>query len=368
MAHTFEARVGLDKFPIIIGQNIFQELKAFIKTYDRNNIFIICDSYFKNLEDSKIKELKFIEEYNLIFVDGGIESKTIETFKEILKVLVHKNIARDGLIVSIGGGVIGDLGAFVSSTYQRGVNLVHVPTTTTAMIDSSIGGKTGLNHLDQVNLIGTFYNPKAIFMDLRFLETLNNRDYFAGICEAIKMSITSDKEMFEKFFEINKFLKNRDSKKLEEVIYWSVITKLKHVSCDFKEKSLRLTLNYGHTFGQAIETYYGLYQDKLKHGEAVSLGIVVAANFSNLIFNNKSSDILLRKTKEILTKYYLPRQFKDLNTTDFPDIRNIVQNLSNDKKRLSKGNRFILCEKIGKSIIKTVKDARLINESFSCLY
>ena len=110
------------------------------------------------------------------------------------------------------------------------------------MIDSSIGGKTGLNHLDQVNLIGTFYNPKAIFMDLRFLETLNKRDYFAGICEAIKMSITSDKEMFEKFFAINKALNKRDLGKLEELVYWSVITKLKHVSCDFKEKSLRLDI------------------------------------------------------------------------------------------------------------------------------
>ena len=129
-----------------------------------------------------------------------------------------------------------------------------------------------------------------------------------------------------------------------------------------------MTLNYGHTFGQAIETYYGLYQDKLKHGEAVSLGILVAANFSNLIFHNENSEVLLKKTEEILTKYYLPIQFKDLNTKDVPDVQNIVKNLSNDKKRLSQGNRFIICEKIGKSIIKTVTDEKLINESFTCLY
>ena len=111
MAHSFEAKVGLDKFPILIGNNIFQELNAFIQTYDKENIFIICDSYFKNLEEITIKELNFIKEYNLIFVDGGIESKTISTFKRILKALIDKNIARDGLIISIGGGVIGDLGS-----------------------------------------------------------------------------------------------------------------------------------------------------------------------------------------------------------------------------------------------------------------
>ena len=104
--------------------------------------------------------------------------------------------------MAIGGGVIGDLSAFIASTYQRGIDLVHVPTTTTAMIDSSVGGKAGLNFYDQVNLIGSYYNPKAIFMDLNFLSTLSERDYYSGICESIKMSITSDKEMFNKFFSI----------------------------------------------------------------------------------------------------------------------------------------------------------------------
>ena len=122
------------------------------------------------------------------------------------------NIARDGLIVAIGGGVTGDLAAFIASTYQRGIDLIHIPTTTTAMIDSSVGGKTGLNCLDQVNLIGSYYNPKAIFMDLEFLTTLNNRDYYSGICEAIKMSITSDSEMFDRFFQISQNLINKEYK------------------------------------------------------------------------------------------------------------------------------------------------------------
>ena len=273
-----------------------------------------------------------INKFPHLFINGGIESKTLPTYELILRKLFENNIARDGLIVSIGGGVTGDISAFAASTFQRGIDFIHIPTTTTAMIDSSVGGKTGLNFLDQVNLIGTYFNPKAIFMDLRFLKSLNLRDYYAGICEAIKMSLTSDKEMFHKFFEIIESVNLRDLEILEDIIYWSVITKLNHVSCDFKEQSIRLKLNYGHTFGQSIETYYGLYQDKLKHGEAVALGITVAANLSNLLFNNLETKDLFNKTFELLDYYKLPNKFCKLKTNDFPDLQKLVENVSNDKK------------------------------------
>ncbi len=366
--HTFQAIIGSDKFPILIGENIFQELISFIETYNKKEIFIICDSFFRNANNTKIKEISFIYEYNFLFVDGGIESKTLPNFQSILKFISEKNIARDGLIVSIGGGVIGDLSAFIASTYQRGIDLVHVPTTTTAMIDSSIGGKTGLNFLDQVNLIGSYYNPKAIFMDLRFLDSLNKRDFYAGICESIKMSITSDKEMFNKFISISQSVKNRDKDTLEDIIFWSVLTKLKHVSGDFKEKSLRLILNYGHTFGQAIETYYGLQQDKLKHGEAVSLGITVAAKLSYLLFNNKETKALWDKTNFLLDSYDLPNNFNKLNLDKIPSVSQLMKNLKNDKKRISMGNRFILCESIGKANIKILNNNDLIINSYKVLY
>lgn len=368
MSHTFEAKVGLDKFPIFIGSEIFKELISFINTYDKKNIFIICDSYFKESSDCYVKELSFIYNFNHVFIDGGIESKTLPNYQKILEILTNKSIARDGLIVSIGGGVVGDLSAFIASTYQRGIDLIHVPTTTTAMIDSSIGGKTGLNLFDQVNLIGSYYNPKAIFMDLRFLLSLNKRDFYSGICEAIKMSITSDKEMFQKYFVIEKLVKSRDRDTLEDIVFWSVLTKLKHVSGDFKEKSIRLILNYGHTFGQAIETYYGLYQDKLKHGESVALGITVAAKLSDLLFNNSDTKDLLEKTKILLDNYNLPNQFKNLGTDDIPSVSELTKNIINDKKRISDGNRFILCDAIGRANIKVLKNMNLIKDSYNCLY
>ncbi len=365
---TLQAKVDNDRYPIFIGNNLFTELTSFVDNYNKTDIFIICDSYFERSNSFLINGLSFINNFKHIFIDGGIESKTLKTYQLVLQSMTDAQIARDGLIISIGGGVIGDLGAFVASTYQRGIDLIHVPTTTTSMLDSAVGGKTGLNHLDQVNLIGTYFNPKAIFMDLRFLTTLSERDYYSGLCEAIKMSITSDAEMFYRFQEIKESVKMRDFQILEEIIYWSVLTKLKHVSSDFKEKSIRLILNYGHTFGQAIETYYGLYQDKLKHGEAVSLGIIVAAKLSNLIFNNYESRNLLELTNQILIDYQLPNNFKRLNTIDIPNISELLVYLLNDKKRISDGNRFIICESIGKPIIKTLSNQNLITESFGALY
>jgi len=368
LTHSFEANIGSERFPIIIGNDVFKQLIAFIKTYSKENILIISDSYFKDLSISEMKELSFIFEYNHIFINGGIESKTLPNFEKILKILVRKNIARDGLLVAIGGGVIGDLCAFIASCYQRGIDFIHVPTTTTAMIDSSIGGKTGLNYLDQVNLIGTYYNPKAIFMDLRFLNSLDERDFNSGICESIKMSITSDAEMFKRYFDIYDLVAMKDQKTLEEIVYWSTITKLKHVSGDFKEKSIRLILNYGHTFGQSIESYYGLYQDKLKHGEAVALGITVAAKLSDLIFKTYESKRLWDQTNEILLKYNLPNKFDKIMTDDIPKISYLIKNIINDKKRISSGNRFILCESLGKANIKIIKDNLLIQDAFKSIY
>ena len=147
-----------------------------------------------------------------------------------------------------------------------------------------------------------------------------------------------------------------------------MLTKLKHVSEDFKEKSKRLILNYGHTFGQSIETYYGLYQDKLKHGEAVALGIKVAAKLSDLLINSNESKELLTKTNELLSMYNLPNNFKKINSNDIPTISELTKNILNDKKRISQGNRFILCESIGKANVKIIKNNDHIKNSFECLY
>ena len=170
MAHSFIARVGIDKFPIIIGEDLFDRIIAFCSNYSKDNIVVIADSYFKSSGNFKSSKFKLIAHFKHIYIEGGIESKGLNELKRVLDYLIKYNISKDGLIIAIGGGVVGDLAAFVSSIYHRGIDLVHVPTSSTAMIDSSIGGKTGLNYSEKVNLIGTYHNPKAIFMDLNFLK------------------------------------------------------------------------------------------------------------------------------------------------------------------------------------------------------
>ena len=241
MKRTISARVGLDNFPIIIGQSIISDLEIFLNSYSRESVFIICDNFFQESSSNLNSDLRvFLEKYNHLFIDGGIEKKDLDSFRNVIEILDKFSLPKDGLIIGIGGGVIGDLTAFVASTYKRGINLVHIPTTTTAMIDSCVGGKTGLNFLEQVNLLGTYYNPKAIFIDIQFLHTLKERDYYSGLCEAIKMALTSDYEMVERLIKLAKKVNSRNIETLEEIIYWSVLTKLKHVADDAYEKSVRL--------------------------------------------------------------------------------------------------------------------------------
>lgn len=170
------ARVGVKHYPVVIGSDNLKELERYLSGFSEKSIVIICDSYFnKPIGMSPI--LQITSRYPTMYIDGGIESKEFNKFLKVIEWLVERKLTKDGVIIAIGGGVIGDLGAFVASTYLRGVKLVHVPTTTTAMIDSSIGGKTGINHLSQVNIIGSYYSPNANFMNISFLDTLSERDF-----------------------------------------------------------------------------------------------------------------------------------------------------------------------------------------------
>ena len=366
---AISARVGLDNFPILIGENILNELEIFLNTYSKDNVFVLVDKFFqKSTSQIGLDLLIFLSKYNHLFIEGGIEKKDLDSYKSIIKILDDYQMPKDGVIIAIGGGVIGDLTAFIASTYKRGINLVHMPTTTTAMIDSCVGGKTGLNYLNQVNLLGTYYNPKAIFIDIGFLQSLDQRDYYSGLCEAIKMALTSDSFMTERLIKLAKSINLREFEALDEVIYWSILTKLKHVSDDAHEKSTRLILNYGHTFGQSIETFYGLYQDYLRHGEAVAFGIKVAAKLSVIIDRNEKTQLLYEITDKLLSYYQLPNSFKDLKIDKIPKIDFLMNNLINDKKRTSEGNRFILCDSPGSAEIKYIKDEFLIKEAYEILY
>jgi len=368
---VINARVGSDKYPVIVSDTAFSDLIDFCSGYNSENIVCIVDDCFRTDSLIDFPQLKkFLSDYPSFFLPGGIESKGIDAYTRAVSWLMSLNFSKDGLIVAIGGGVIGDLSAFVASTFLRGAGLVLVPTTTTSMIDSAIGGKTGINFNDQVNAIGTYFNPKAVFMDVRFLLTLNSRDYCAGLCEAIKMSITSDSYFANKLLDDSRSLSHevRDPSALLDLVLWSVKTKLLHVSDDPNEKSIRLTLNYGHTFGQSIETFYGLYQDFYRHGEAVSLGMMCAGNAISRINDDTYSNDLLLFTKNILTSFSLPITLRNNSRVKIPSLDVLVDNLINDKKRTSEGNRFVLVPELGTSVIQYIDDKDLLKSSYESIF
>jgi len=297
---------------------------------------------------------------DVFYFKSGIKNKNLNYISKIIKFLNAKNVTRDSYLVSIGGGVVGDISSFVASIYYRGINFVHVPTSMTSMIDSSIGGKTGFNHLGVVNLCGTYYHPKNIFIDLRFLISLDKRDYLSGIAEVIKKGIILDKSLFNYMKKNNELILKRDFKILFEMIIKSIQLKIFITTSDEKENNHRLLLNYGHTFGQAIESYFGINQNKITHGEAVALGIVAASKLCDI----KNKTKTLKKNKKIIRSFLLPTKITDLKIKSKLNLNKLIKNLKNDKKKTFSGIRFIISKKIGSGLIVYEKDRDVIKKSF----
>tara|TARA_B100000795_G_scaffold269968_1_gene261441 strand:- start:4906 stop:6009 length:1104 start_codon:yes stop_codon:yes gene_type:complete len=365
MFASLKADYPKNNYQIFISDNLINNLSDYLKNYDKKSVVIIADSFFKkNLNISGIDLSKIFNNYNTLFIKGGVASKDISAAINICEKLSNDNIARDGCIVAIGGGVIGDICGLAASLYKRGIPLIHVPTTMTAAVDSAIGGKTGVNMHEGVNMLGTYYHPVSTFIDLRFLISLPDRDFSAGIAESIKKSFIYDKFFYEFMLNNSKKILAKNLESIYEVIYKSISIKLFHTISDEKEKSTRLLLNYGHTFGQAFESTYGINEKKLRHGEAVSLGMMCAAQLSEKKYDN---NYIFRQHKDILKEFNLPIKLSECNNLVMPKINNLILRLDKDKKKTFKGNRFIICKKLGKAHAEYVEDINIIKESFQAV-
>ncbi len=360
MLSVLEAKYNGNKYPIYISDNAVRQLDLYLK--DKNKkVIIICDECFKkkslHIDDNFSKILK---KYKVFYFKSGIKNKNFNYVSKIINFFFKNNISRDYFVVSIGGGVVGDISSFAASIYHRGLNLIHMPTSMTSMIDSAIGGKTGFNHFGVVNLCGTYYHPKATFIDLRFLSTLSERDYLSGISEIIKKAIIFDNDLFN-FLKKNRIkILSKDIKSVSEILFKSIRIKLIITTSDEKENNQRLLLNYGHTFGQAIEAYFGINQKILTHGEAVSLGIVAASKLSDLKFDLNTLDT----NRNLLKQYKLPTNFSDLNIRKQINLNKLIGNLKNDKKKTIQGIRFIISKKIGVGEVIFENNTSNIRKSF----
>lgn len=271
-------------------------------------------------------------------IPDGESYKNFETINGILEAAFNHRLDRYSLMIAFGGGVIGDMVGFASGIFMRGIDFIQIPTTLLAQVDSSVGGKTGINNHFGKNLIGLFHQPKAVYIDPQFLKTLPTREFNAGMAEVIKMAVCFDKNFFNSLQTIN--ITNKNS--LLEMIYQAVSIKAKVVAEDEKEHGIRAALNFGHTFGHIIELQsgYGHYL----HGEAVGIGIIMANRLAlklHLITQEESNAIL-----NLLQHYQIPTEYQ------IQDIESFYQAFFLDKKSLNNKIKFILPNGIGNVCFK----------------
>ncbi len=313
-------------YEVIVEKGIIKNITPYVDI--EKKFLIVSDDRIPNVYINTIK--KQLKKVDVFIFPHGENNKSLDNYKLIIERLVKEDFSRKDYIIALGGGVVSDLAGFVASTYKRGMNLINIPTTTLAMVDASVGGKVALNFDKLKNVIGAFYHPNYILIDIDTLETLPKRHYINGVIEALKTGMIGDKELYNIFF-------NGDYREhIEEIIYRSLQYKIKIVEQDEKEENIRKVLNFGHTFGHAYETYF-LMKNYL-HGEAVALGIVT-------ISKDKP---YLEDIKKLFTKWGIK-----LNINVEKD--KIINIIRNDKKCDDDIVDLIIVDEIGKSKIVPTK-------------
>jgi len=334
-------------YDILIDENIYDFIPCFTQKYTSQTI--ISSKKIFDLHGKKIADC--LKNPNIILLEEGEENKNINTIEDIYNQLLEKGVDRYGLIIALGGGVIGDMSGFVASTYQRGIAFVQFPTTLLAAVDSSIGGKTGINHEKGKNLIGTFYQPNAVFIDPTTIKTLPERELKSGIAEVIKYGVIYDRNFFDYLKENSEQILAGDLESLEYIINCAAAIKADVVAADEQEQHLRAVLNFGHTVGHALETITNYKQ--YTHGETVAIGMAIVSKIAlSLDMCYKS---VVDEITSILELYSLP--------TTIPadtDLDKLMKIMHGDKK--AKGNiiNFILPKSIGEVAISSVDESVIL--------
>jgi 3-dehydroquinate synthase len=342
-------------YSVLIGSNSFLRLQKEITRLKLfRNVFVIMDENVRKFHADKI--LNTLNDYFLkleIYVlKSGETSKSHYELDKIYSELIKNKYSRDSLIIAIGGGVTGDISGYVASTYMRGVQLVHIPTTLLADVDSSIGGKTGINFYKMKNMIGSFYQPKMVLIDPDFLITLPDEEMLSGLGEVIKYSFITNQRFYDYTYNnIDNILLKRKSA-LEKIIYESVLFKASVVATDEKEAGLRKILNFGHTYAHAFESELNF---KIKHGEAVIAGIISALFLSNLKGYLKSE--LVKKFLIDIKRIRLSRILQNINAEKVLDI------MQGDKKNRNNKIKFVLVKNIGEIVTEVEANKSEIAET-----
>ena len=335
-------------YSIIIGNNALNILPKKLKILcpKTKNIACIIDKKIPSKFRFFLK--KKLKNYNILFLpfSANEKNKTINSINYYLKILLSRNFNRSDLLISVGGGITGDVTGFVASIFKRGINFVNIPTTLLAQVDSAIGGKTGVNSNYGKNLIGSFYQPKLVISDTNFINSLPKKEMICGYAEILKHSIIKDKKFFNWLKSNTKFVLQKRAKQLSYAIKKSCKIKMYFVNKDVNEKNLRMILNFGHTFAHAIEVKSN-YSKKITHGEAVLSGIILAARLS--VARKICSNKILNEIYDIYLKNNLAYTYKKYSKQE--EIKKLIPYLKNDKKNNDDKINFILLKKIGKTAL-----------------
>ena len=335
-------------YNIIIGSDLVSNISKLTK---KNSIYfkkclLVVD---KNISKKIILKIKKSLKNEIIYdysFDANEKNKNQSKVNEILNILLKRNFSRNDCLISIGGGITGDISGFAASLFKRGIKFINIPTTLLAQVDSSIGGKTGVNTKYGKNLIGSFYQPNLVISDVQFLKTLPKREIICGYGEILKHSLIADKVFFNFLDKNNNEVLDLKSPFIEKTIYQSCKIKKNIVEKDENEKGLRKILNFGHTFAHAYEASLG-YSGRLNHGEAVILGMKTALNFSFKI------NLLTKKQYNSIIKHFSNTKLQ-INLNKFfkkKDLKRIISFMSKDKKNNSDNINLVLLKKIGTTVI-----------------
>jgi len=352
---TLKVNLEDRSYPIYIGSDVSLDNELYSKHISSKKIALITNEQIADLYLSEISQTLNAFDLKTLVLPEGETEKNLETVGKAVEFLSDNGIDRDSSIIAFGGGVIGDITGFVASSYMRGIKFLQVPTTLLAQVDSSVGGKTGVNINTGKNLIGSFYQPSAVIADTRYLNSLEPNLLSEGLAEVIKYGLIRDEDFFKWLSKNTNRILALEPEIMAHLIERCCQIKAEIVSEDEREGSIRAILNYGHTFGHAIEslTDYSVYS----HGEAVSIGMVMAASMAarmRMLSQDDKTDII-----SLLESVNLPTKKPDLNSNDF------LESMKRDKKVQDGEIRLILLESIGRAIISNDYPNEILMETIS---
>jgi len=349
---TLEVDLGIRSYPIHIGKDLIDQPVLFSACEKATSIYIVTNTTVEPLYADRLTKTleKLGKPIRRIVLPDGESYKDWKNLQLIFDALLTHGADRQTMLVALGGGVIGDMTGFAAASFMRGIRFIQVPTTLLAQVDSSVGGKTGINHPLGKNMIGAFHQPEAVIADLNTLKTLPPRELSAGLAEVIKHGAIADAQFLDWIEANSKALLACDTEAMAHAVLRSCEIKSAVVSADEREGGIRATLNFGHTFGHAIEA--GMGYGEWLHGEAVGCGMVLGADLSCRLGQITQAEVT-RLTK-IIQSMSLPIEPPKFGTERYMELMQV------DKKTEGGTIRYVLLEKIGKAQIKSVPDAAVI--------